>query len=223
MSWTTAALQDRLALYLGRGVGGDFGPDELFTSARQQLLLADAYEQVVSEFAPRFPSVFMGGPVQMISTNGGVTYITPSGDTPFGHAEVYSRENAVWELVASTYGDRCGDFVIEGNALRMPGNRVRTWSGGAPWIRYVGMPTRLDTGAQPVMEPPSSRELILWRALALAAEIPNGDLDSAVWQQKYSDAAARYTMVWATQYSTVGQQARGGVSQPWWAGFYEDS
>lgn len=221
MSWTTADLKARFQLYLGRGVGGDFGPDELFTAARQEMLLADAYEQVVSEFAPRFPTVFMGAPTQMATTDGGVTYSVPGEPFPFGHAEVYSRENGAWELVASTYGDRGGDFVIEGGQLRTPGNRTRTWSQGAPWIRYVGMPVRLSDAQDPVMLPAASRELILWRALVLAAEIPNGEMDSSVWSAKYADAAARWTLVWATQYSTVGVQARGGIAQPWWAGFFE--
>ena len=215
--WDSADLHDRMLLYLGRGHAGTFATDELWTSARLYLILSDAYEQVVTEIAPSFPEQVMGAPVLLTSADGGRTFTFPNGDYPFGHVEVYAKENGGRELYVSTYGDPGGDFVVEGSTIRSIGNRQRTYANG-PYARYVAIPARLSASVQPVLAPDAARELILWRALVMAAEVSNGELDPLPWVQKYGDAKERWFGVWATQYATRGQAARGTSAQPWWYG-----
>ena len=216
MAWTTSDLTERFLLYLGRGNGGAFGPDELWTTARVHLILSDAYEQVVGDMAPRAPEQFMGAPVQLLTSDRRV-YTFPNGDYPFGHVEVYARESGGRELYVSTYGDTSGDFVVEGAQIRVVGNRQRTYQVG-PIARYVAMPARLSDSQNPTLQPESARELILWRALILAAEVSNGEMDPTPWMSKYADARERWLTVWATQYATRGQAARGQLPVVWWQG-----
>lgn len=215
MAWTSPDLLARFYRYLGRGNGGTFGPDELWTESRAYETLSDAYEQVVTDCAPVAPAAFMGAPVQLVTADGGVTFTWPDGAYPLGHAEVYARLSGNRELYASTYssGNR-DEFVIEGATIRTPGNRVHAYAAG-PYGRAVFMPARLDASTNPTLAPDGARELILWRALAMAAEVANGELDPAPWERKYTEARDRWFRVWATQYATVGNPALPGTVY-WW-------
>jgi hypothetical protein len=213
-AWDSADLADRFWTRLGRGNGGVFGPDELWTEARTYQVLADAQEQVYTEFSPMVPHVFVSPPLQLTTTDGGQTYTFGQDVYPFGHVEVYAEEGAGRPLYATTYDDRGGDFVIEGALIRTPGNQTRTYSRG-PFARYVGFPPRITAAVAPSLQPPGARELILYRALVLAADVPNGEMDPTPWEVRYTDAKQRWTRTWQTQYATQAGAAR-PLRSSWW-------
>lgn len=207
--WTASDLKERFQLYLGRGNGGVLDADELWTDARIYLLLADAQEAVYADLAPFAPHAFVGVPVLLTSSDGGVTYTFPA--YPIAHVEVFAQEAGGRQLFATSYGNRAGDFVIEGSVLRAPGNVARTYASG-PWARFSRFPDRIDAATDPAIEPEPARELVLWKALETAAEVANGALDATVWQDKYAQARQRWLTVWRTQH----QYGLAGWSGPWW-------
>lgn len=217
MSWTTAALVERFQLYLGRGNGGVMDADELWTSDRIRTWLADAQESVYADLAPIAPAAFVSAPVQLITSDGGVTYTYPGSAYPFGHTEVYAQESGGRDLYATTYNQWGGDFVVEGALIRTPGNRPRTYSVG-PYARFVGFPARISNVVEPSLQPEQARELILWKALENAAEVSAGAMDATVWSAKYNDARRRWITTWGTQYRAQGTGVLGVATSPWWLG-----
>lgn len=213
--WTSADLYDRFLTYLGRGNGGVMDADELWTSARSYRQLADAQEAVFNDLAPVAPHAFVGAPTLLTTADGGRTYTFGSGVYPFGHVEVYAQESGGRELLASTYGTLGGDFVIEGGTIRAPGNRTRTYSSG-PYARFTKFPARLSSTQEPELQPPPARELILWRALADAANVSQGQTDDTPWRERYSDARSRWVRSWQTQFRSQGNQAFVIPGGPWW-------
>lgn len=214
--WDSADLLDRFQMYLGRGTGGAMDADELWTTARCYTWLADAQEAVYADLAPVAPHAFVSAPVQLSTSDGGVTYTFGSA-YPFGHVEVYAQESGGRPLYATTYGITGGDFVIEGDTLRTPGNRTRTYVSG-PWARFTGFPARMSASVEPSLAPDAARELILFKALEAAADVSNGTMDNAPWIEKYAQAKRRWTVVWQTQFQSAGNAAYPAGSSPWWLG-----
>lgn len=222
--WTTADLVEKFQMYLGRGVGGTMAADELWTTTRIYTWLADAQEHVFADLAPIVPNAFLilstGAPTLLTSSDDGVTYQFPADAYPFGHVEVWAQESGGRELYATNYGDPTGDFVIEGGQIRTPGNRTRTYASG-PYARYVRMPTRITrlasgTYKEPSIKPDAACELILWKALANAANVSNGTMDDRPWLEKYAEARKRWLTVWQTQYKTQNSGAGRSKLTRWW-------
>jgi len=203
-------------MYMGRGNGGVMDADELWTDTRAYLWLADAQEAVFADLAPMAPHAFVGVPTLLTSSDGGVTY-TFGSSYPFAHVEVYAQESGGRALLASNYGTVGGDFVIEGNTIRAPGNRTRTYSTG-PYARFTTFPTRMSASQDPSISPEPARELILWKALENATEVSSGAMDATVWSAKYADAKRRWIVVWQTQYQSAGNAAFMANGGPWWLG-----
>jgi len=215
--WDSADLLDKFQMYLGRGNAGTMQADELWTTTRCYSWLADAQENVYADLAPICPDAFKGAPVQLTTADSGVTYTFASSAYPFGHVEVYAQESGGRTLYASSYNVRGGDFVIEGATIRAPGNVARTYASG-PWARYVAMPARISASQEPSIQPEQARELILFKALANAADVSNGTMDNLPWLQRYADARMRWITVWQTQYKDAGTVSKGVPSSPWWLG-----
>lgn len=213
--WTSNDLADRFLTYLGRGIGGVMDNDELWTTARAFMWLADAQETVFAEMAPIAPFAFVSPPTQLTTADGGITYTFGADVYPFGHVEVYAQETGGRSLFATTYGNSSGDFVFEGALIRTPGNRARSYANG-PWARFTAFPTRLSASVQPSVSPPPARELILWKALENATEVSAGAMDPTPWATKYAEAKRRWTITWQTQYQSAGQQALALPNGPWW-------
>lgn len=213
--WTSGDLYDRFQDYLGRGVAGVMQADELWTDARIYRTLADAQEAVYNDLAPIAPHAFVGAPVPLTSPDGGVTFTFGSGVYPMGHVEVYAQESGARTLYATTYDNLGGDFVIEGGVIRTPGNRARTYTSG-PWARFTQFPARLSATQEPTLTPPPARELILWKALEMAAELPHGQMDPTPWRERYSEARRRWVTTWQTQFNHAGTAAGNPTPDAWW-------
>lgn len=208
--WDSPDVLDRFLMYLGRGNGGVMQADELWTTARCYTWLSDAQESVFADLAPRAPAAFVGAPVQLATSDGGVTYTYATNVYPFAHVEVYAQESGGRTLHASTYDNTAADFVIQGNVIRSPGNRPRTYTSG-PWARFTAFPARLSASVNPSIYPEPARELILWKALESAAEVSEGAMDPSGWSAKHAAARQKWLTVWQTQYAS-----NGGASGAWW-------
>lgn len=212
--WTSADLSRRLLGYLGRGNGGVMAYDELWTEDRTFDVLADAQETVYTELMPYVPNVFVSEPTRLTTSDGGITYDFAS--YPFGHVEIYAQDSGARELHAASYGTfGCADvFVFEGDRIRMVGNQPRTFSAG-PYARYSGYPLRLTADQEPMLDPPPARELILWKALELAALVNGAQYDEKPFTQKYEQAKARWLLNWKTQKS-ARQHGNRTAEGRWW-------
>lgn len=191
------------------------------TAAQKYRLLTLAQRQVFDELAPRFPRLFIGAPVQMVTTDSGLTYHISGSDAdsnaivPFAHAEVYA-ESSGSVLYGSSF-DGSGDVVFEGSQIRMPNAVARTFTTG-PLIRYAAKPETLNASTQPTVPGPV-RDLIVPRALVLWCA-RGGARDPKPYQDMYmdvlwgSDRASGLMASLSTQYAHGNDDALGGIN--WW-------
>lgn len=141
--------------------------DESLTDAAIYEFLTEAQLEAAAECALHIPALMVGAPLQLTTVDGGITYtFGTDGDgnaiVPLV-AEVYAMVNGR-ELFASSYANRGGDFVIEGDRIRGPGNQPRVYSSG-PYARIFATPGTLDATHNPTLTPFQTRPLIVWRAL----------------------------------------------------------
>jgi hypothetical protein len=200
--------------------------DASLVDAQKYRLLTLAQQDVTQSIAAVFPRLMMGAPVLMTTTDGGYTYTLPTTDedgaaeTPFGHAEVYLQSTGGIELFGSSYGGGWGDFVFEGNTLRVPRGQSRTITGG-PYMRYVEMPGTLNELNQPTLKPPMARPLIVYRALILWAN-RGGLRDPRPFQELYQSKWAGSGMpgdvgILGLLHTQYAQQYAGALEgSRWW-------
>lgn len=200
--------------------------DAAWPDATVYRFLSRAQQQVYADITAIFPRLLMGAPHAMETTDGGLTYHSTVTDSagnpiyPFGHAEVYAESGGVLtrELYGSTYGGYNGDVVFEGNTVRIPQKKTETFS-GTLYLRCVQMPEEISAAREPILQPPFLRELIVYRALVLAANA-GGQRDPAPYEDLYRTAwmgptgAGGYLVLLATQYSKGHDGALAGVA--WW-------
>lgn len=198
--YSRTELLDLMKFNLGRGNGGVMVADELFGDTRLYFLLSQAQTQVYGDLMPIAPWVFVSIPWKMETTDGGITYDIPG--WMFGHTEIYANLNGSRPMYASSYGALgCPDeFVFEGSRIRMAGNRPRTFADG-PYVRYCGMPADISASRDPDMMPFEARELILWKALELAANVPQAMMDSQPWKTLYDTSLQRWMLLFRTSLS----------------------
>lgn len=218
----SATLLQQFKDYLNRPNTDDaFPPEKIYR------LLSQAQRQVYSDITAVFPRMLMGAPHAMETTDGGLTYQSTLDDAdgtpiyPFGHAEVYMRSTYdTRELFGSTYGARDGDVVFEGNKLRLPQARPGTFT-GTLYLRCVQMPVDISASAQPSLQPPFLRDLIVYRALVLAAKV-GAERDEKPWEEMYQTAwsgngamgSVGYLGLLSTQYRASNDGALKGIA--WW-------
>lgn len=201
-----------------RDLSGRPATDELLTDTLGYTLLADAQRQVVLDIAARVPQHLMGPPTLLTSTDGGYTYTFGSdddGNAAFvvGHCEVYARDGGQ-QLVASSYGDGEGDFVIEGDRIRIPRGQSRTFTLG-PYARYVKVPLLLNASVQPILKPVWGRQAIVYGALMRFAALGLMRDDKA-WGEWYNDELARILLSIRSAFLTQGAPASLRQRRPWW-------
>lgn len=100
------------------------------------------------------------------------------------------------------------DYISEGTQIRLTNNR--TWSGELYWYG-VPQPPNISASSQPVLFPEGSRELIVYRAVALFAE--EGEQNSGLadrMEARYQQALGRWLLALKNQFSNGG--AMGSIS-----------
>jgi hypothetical protein len=162
---------------------------------------------------------------QMTTADGGFTYTFAGGAEPIGgHLELRSGRNGALLVPSTDWGN--GDFVMEGNLIRIPAGRSRQFSNGL-WARYVKAPGLLTAGVQPVLKPAWCRKLLPPRACikwALAGGLrdpaPFKMEEQRVWggdPDLLGDTGVLGAL--KTQYAFSGVQAVQAYNAPdWWNG-----
>lgn len=152
-------------------------------------LLTEAQSLVMVELATHAPAAVLSAPRLMSTDDSGATWtFGTDGDgdriVPMGYAEVYLT-NGGRPLFASSYAGGEGDVVFEGDHIRMPRGRTRTFDAGPYW-RGVVPPLALNAGSAPVVPKPA-RMLIVYRAAALLAS-EGGLRDPEAYEAMYQRA-----------------------------------
>jgi hypothetical protein len=180
---------------------------DLFTTGQ-----AKWYEIIASHA----PHVLYGAPELLTTADSGATYTFASTPFPGGMIEVrHSRSGPL--LSIGEEWDGAADFTWEGDKLRVPDGRTRTFGAG-PYARYVAAPTAIDGSTEPTLKPPAARRLIVYDACANAA-VRMGSHDPAVFRDMEQRAA------WGSPHdpgdtgiigSLKDQMFRGAESGRWW-------
>lgn len=219
-SYDSADLLARLRTFTGR----PDSDDELLTDALGWELLADSQRALVLDVAARVPHANMAAPVLLTSADGGYTYTFGTDDDAnaafvVGHCEVYAKSDGR-ELYASTYGDGEGDFVIEGDKIRMPRGKARTFSFG-PYARFQKVPLTLSASVQPVFKPVWGRQAIVYGAWQRFCAV-GGFRDDRQPQELYDRELQKILLSLKTQFATYGYPAGIRQLRPWWESIDED-
>lgn len=132
-------------------------------------LLTEAQAHYFNVYAAHFPYVLFGAPTTLTSSDGGITFPfpnDPAGNPTFPLAvEVYDATGPARVLRPGAYWDASADFVWEGNKIRFPQN-LGNIAGFNIVVRFVTPPDVLDASHAPTLQPPHTRLLLVYRAVA---------------------------------------------------------
>lgn len=177
-NWDSADLLARFKLHALRPTN-----DQQITDTQIYQLLADAQFDYYQVFATHCPHVLIGAPAAMSTADSGVTYTFASSVRPL-YVEIFDSATGRL-LVPAAYWDGCGDYVWEGDNIRMVRGRSRSFT---PYARVIAPPTVLASGVEPVLVPDYARILLVHRAVATWA-LRGGLRDSAPFEKKEKDEA----------------------------------
>lgn len=182
-------------------------------------LLSEAQDYWVNIIAATRPEPLYGAPVQLTTADGGYTY-TFGNDAeaqpifPLGHVEIRETRNGNILIPTADWGS--GDFVMEGDRIRIPGGRARAFGAG-PWARFVAPPTKISAAVQPVIKPRHARVLIVIRAAIIWAS-QGGLRDPGPWEREEAVQWGAIASALATQFHLAGAQAvDDGNPDDWWS------
>lgn len=150
--------------------------DEQISDAQIYVLLSEGQSHVYGMFAVHFPEVLYEVPTIMTTSDGGYTYTFASSVFPFGNVEIRSSLNGNLMIPGTNWDGNC-DYVWEGDRIRIPNNRTRTFSAG-PYARYIKMPTDISGSQEPTLKPAFARKLIMFYALYLWSERGGGAMQA---------------------------------------------
>jgi len=137
------------------------------TDAEIYVLLSKGQEKVYEMFAVHFPEVLYGAPGLMTTADSGATYSFASAVFPYGSVEIRSSRGGALLHPTTDWGQ--GDYVWEGDRIRIPNGKTRTFSAG-PYARCIAPPTEIAAATEPILKPAMARALIMYYALYLFAE-----------------------------------------------------
>lgn len=160
--WESADLLTRFNAWAGRPTS------DSIADAQKYQRLADGQEAVIVEIANVAQRSIIGPPTAMVTADGGYTWTFGTDDNgypifPMGKASIYPNLDAIPD-----YPWQPGlDYLDEGTQIRIPNNIQ--WSGPLYWYGITA-PERISASVQPVIQPPSSRVLIVIKAVQSFAE-----------------------------------------------------
>jgi hypothetical protein len=159
---------------------------------------------------------------KLTTPDGGLTY-TLAAEPMGGHLELRAARDGVMLIPSTDWGS--GDFVMEGQVIRIPGNRTRTFADG-PWARYVKAPGLLDATNPPIIKPSHIRLLLVQRAAAIYARNSEGrnpqpylDEENRLWQGDRRLGEVGFLDQLKTQYFAAGAQSVVNDGSPWYTPF----
>jgi hypothetical protein len=131
------------------------------TDAQLYTVLSNAQRRMVGLFATHVPHSQYGPPEKLLTEDDGYTYTFAY--SPLGHAELRESRTGVKLYPAPEWADGYDGYVMEGQTIRWPGNRARTFSDG-PYARYVRTPGPISATSPPTLMPPDVRMAIVFDA-----------------------------------------------------------
>ena len=161
-TWDSADLLARCKRQSGVPTTTEFPAD---TDWYAWLTEAQAYYYGV--WSTHCPYYLMTAPTLLTSADSGVTYVMPS-STHVLAVELYDKKDGRL-LKCGAYWDTNADYIWEGNKIRFPGGKAKTFSGG-PYLRYVAEPGDVAAATEPTLNPEYARVLLVDHAVALWAE-----------------------------------------------------
>ena len=214
MSYATSA--DLLQLF--RDEAGRPSTDEFLTDATAYRYLTVAQGKVIAALAPHIGRSMVNDPTLMTTLDSGATYVFGTDwnsqyITPIGATEIYGRIGGR-ELYADMQDRRAGgDFVYEGNRIRIPNGRTQTFSAGPYW-RGVVPNGVINGGTNPILRPLEARPLIVYQALIDFGARGNR-MDTSSWREQYDRLFQDILRAHKTALNTQTLAGRG-----WWQSWF---
>ena len=147
------------------------GTSEKPTDPEIYILLSKGQEKCYEMWAAHFPEVLYGVPYLMTSADSGATYTFGSSVFPYGSVEIRSSRNGNILIPTTDWGE--GDYTWEGDNIRIPNGKTRTFSGG-PYARFITAPVDISGTVEPTLIPKMARAMAMYYALYLWAEMGGG-------------------------------------------------
>lgn len=194
------------------------GVDQAMPDAKWFRFLTAAQVEAYTDLFTSFPDFGYSAPVQLVTLDGGLTYVWPvdaDGDRrqPSGHTEVYPTLSAIPDSPLTPGVD----FIFERGLIRFPGGRTRNFPNG-PWSRFVADPdAAITASANPQLQPKVARLLLVYKALEKAARRPGSGMKPDEYRGLYSEYLQKMFKRFATAWNRQGAQAAGADSERvWW-------
>jgi len=127
--------------------------------------LSDAQVKWTATIASIAPHHMYGAPTLLTSADGGYTY--PFVVEPIGQVEIYESKTGRL-LRQGPYWDPNADYVWEGDLIRIPDGKTKSWGDG-PYARYVSAPTVIAAATEPTLLPKAVRVLLVPEACGIWA------------------------------------------------------
>jgi hypothetical protein len=196
--------------------------DEDMSDAQWYIFLEEAQTYWIGQLAAHCPEVMYGAPELMTSSDGGYTYTVAN--YPLGHMEIRASRNGAL-LRPGPEWDDAADYTQEGQTIRIPGGRTRSFTDG-PYARYVAVPGLLNASTAPVMKPAHMRLLLVPRACYIYAArggyrdpTPFLQMEQKLWAGDPNLAGdTGYLGQLKTQYFGAGMAAVRPYDDAWWRG-----
>lgn len=198
--WESADLLARWNRAVGRNYPD--GQDSMKDAAKYQLL-ADAQAAILQRIAGIDARTLFGAPQQLTSGDGGLTYtfgLDGNGYPlfPAGPAKIFNHLNAI-----PSYSLTPGlDYLDEGTTIRGPNNLPIP--GPLYWYGFT-FPGQMSATVQPILEPPSARICIVYKAASDYAETNN--VINANTADRY---AAKYEVEFGQAMTVIRKHFKGG-------------
>jgi hypothetical protein len=161
-AWDSADLLSKLDAVLNRPA-----TDNSLSTAQKYVFLTEAQAHYYEQFAIHFPWVLYGTPSAMSTSDSGATYTFAGSAFPIGSVVIrHGRSGPV--LRPGPEWDDGADYHFEGNKIRIPGGRTRTYGQGL-YAQFITPPSTLDGSNAPTLSPEFARMLIVYNAAGKCA------------------------------------------------------
>lgn len=131
------------------------------TDAQLYVLLSNAQRRIMGQLAQHVPHSNYLAPELLTTADNGATYTFLY--YPMGHAEIRESRNGTEMYPVPDWCDDANGYVMEGQTIRFPGGRTRTFSAG-PYARYVRVPDVISASTEPILKPAFGRLAIVYDA-----------------------------------------------------------
>lgn len=194
--------------------------DEDVTDPQWYIYLQESQTEWMARLAAIAPEFNYSAPELMTTADLGETY-TLAAEPLGGHMEIRATRNGV-VLNAGPDWSENADYTAEGQIIRIPSKRRRTFGDG-PYARYVKAPGLLDGTNPPVLKPAWCRLLLIPRACIKWASSGGvrdpsifQDEEDRLWVGEPERGIPGFLETLKTQHLTSGMASVATHDQPWY-------